>query len=66
MNMVFKLLVPIIIWAFFQASFAASPHPIEAKQAMVVTTQHLATQVGINILKQGIAKWTGKIKSKTK
>jgi gamma-glutamyltranspeptidase / glutathione hydrolase len=35
------------------ASFAASPLPVSAEKAMVVTSQHLATDVGIEILKQG-------------
>ncbi|HEX7341598.1 MAG TPA: gamma-glutamyltransferase, partial [Rhodanobacteraceae bacterium] len=31
----------------------AQARPVTAKHAMVVTTQHLATEVGLNILKQG-------------
>jgi gamma-glutamyltranspeptidase/glutathione hydrolase len=32
---------------------AASPAPVGAKNGMVVTSQHLATRVGVDILKQG-------------
>lgn len=32
---------------------AVSPPPVKAAHAMVVTAQHLATQVGVKILKQG-------------
>lgn len=35
------------------ASFAASPLPVSAEKAMVVTSQHLATDVGVEIMKQG-------------
>jgi gamma-glutamyltranspeptidase/glutathione hydrolase len=35
------------------ASFAASPQPVSAEKAMVVTSQHLATDVGVEIMKQG-------------
>jgi gamma-glutamyltranspeptidase / glutathione hydrolase len=35
------------------ASFAASPPPVSAEKAMVVTSQHLATDVGVDIMKQG-------------
>ena len=35
------------------ASFAASPLPVSAERAMVVTSQHLATDVGVEIMKQG-------------
>ncbi len=34
-------------------SFAASPAPVAAEHGMVVTAQHLATDVGVEILKQG-------------
>ncbi|ATU95218.1 gamma-glutamyltransferase [Phyllobacterium zundukense] len=34
-------------------AFAASPAPIEAEHGMVVTTQHLATQAGVDVLKKG-------------
>ncbi|MGA1803873.1 gamma-glutamyltransferase [Rhizobium sp. HT1-10] len=32
---------------------AASPQPVEADHGMVVTAQHLATDVGVNVLKSG-------------
>ena len=35
------------------ASFAASPLPVSAEKAMVVTSQHLATDVGVEIMRQG-------------
>jgi gamma-glutamyltranspeptidase / glutathione hydrolase len=34
-------------------TFAASPQPVSADKAMVVTSQHLATDVGVEIMKQG-------------
>lgn len=34
-------------------SFAASPAPVAAEHGMVVTAQHLATDVGVDILKRG-------------
>jgi gamma-glutamyltranspeptidase / glutathione hydrolase len=34
-------------------AFAASPAPVEAEHGMVVTAQHLATDVGVEILKGG-------------
>ena len=35
------------------AVFAASPEPVEADHGMVVTAQHLASQVGVEVLKNG-------------
>lgn len=35
------------------AAFAASPAPVEAEHGMVVTAQHLATDVGVDVLKSG-------------
>ncbi|WP_246737803.1 MULTISPECIES: gamma-glutamyltransferase [Rhizobium] len=34
-------------------AFAASPAPVEAEHGMVVTAQHLATDVGVSVLKNG-------------
>jgi gamma-glutamyltranspeptidase/glutathione hydrolase len=34
-------------------AFAASPPPVEAEHGMVVTAQHLATDVGVDVLKKG-------------
>ncbi len=35
------------------AVFAASPDPVKAAHGMVVTTQHLASEVGVEVLKNG-------------
>ncbi len=35
------------------AVFAASPDPVKAEHGMVVTTQHLASEVGVEVLKNG-------------
>ncbi|EJC81234.1 gamma-glutamyltranspeptidase [Rhizobium leguminosarum bv. trifolii WSM2297] len=35
------------------SAFAASPAPVEAEHGMVVTAQHLATDVGVEVLKGG-------------
>ncbi|MGR9451131.1 gamma-glutamyltransferase [Rhizobium leguminosarum] len=35
------------------SAFAASPAPVEAEHGMVVTAQHLATDVGVEVLKSG-------------
>jgi gamma-glutamyltranspeptidase/glutathione hydrolase len=35
------------------AVFAASPEPVEADHGMVVTAQHLASEVGVEVLKNG-------------
>src|SRR5690606_27542568 len=34
-------------------AFAKSPAPVQAKNGMVVTAQHLASQVGLDVLQQG-------------
>ncbi|OWK23855.1 hypothetical protein AJ87_27765 [Rhizobium yanglingense] len=41
----------------FAPAFAASPAPVEAEHGMVVTAQHLATDVGVEILKNGAMPW---------
>lgn len=43
----------IAILAFSFSAHAASPAPVAAKHGMVVTEQHLATKVGVDILKKG-------------
>ena len=46
----------ILACSFFAASyptFGASPLPVAAENGMVVTAQHLATRVGVDILKKG-------------
>ncbi|MDQ0322551.1 gamma-glutamyltranspeptidase/glutathione hydrolase [Pararhizobium capsulatum DSM 1112] len=35
------------------SAYPASPHPVSAENGMVVTAQHLASDIGINILKKG-------------
>ncbi|RVC90701.1 gamma-glutamyltransferase, partial [Mesorhizobium sp. M2A.F.Ca.ET.029.05.1.1] len=35
------------------AAFAASPVPAKGEHGMVVTEQHLATEVGVDVLKKG-------------
>jgi len=39
--------------ALAPAAFAASPAPAEGQNGMVVTAQHLASQVGVEVLKNG-------------
>jgi len=39
--------------ALGSAAFAASPAPAEGENGMVVTAQHLASQVGVDVLKGG-------------
>ncbi|MCB8829313.1 gamma-glutamyltransferase, partial [Escherichia coli] len=34
-------------------AFAASPEPAKAEHGMVVSAQHLATEVGVDVLKSG-------------
>ena len=42
-----------IAFAPLSLVFAASPAPIEGDHGMVVTTQRLASQVGVDVLKNG-------------
>ncbi|TIT20848.1 MAG: gamma-glutamyltransferase, partial [Mesorhizobium sp.] len=35
------------------AAFAASPQPAKGEHGMVVTAQHLASEVGVEVLKKG-------------
>lgn len=42
-----------LILAPLSSSFAASPAPVQGDNGMVVTAQHLATDVGVEVLKQG-------------
>jgi gamma-glutamyltranspeptidase/glutathione hydrolase len=35
------------------SAFAVSPEPLEAEHGMVVTAQHLASEVGVDVLKKG-------------
>lgn len=41
------------LWLGAGAAFAASPVPVEGQNGMVVTAQHLASQVGVDVLKAG-------------
>ena len=36
-----------------EAAFAASPAPVEGRHGMVVTEQHLASEIGVDVLKKG-------------
>lgn len=38
---------------FLSEAFAASPTPVKAEQGMVVTAQHLASEIGVEVIKQG-------------
>ena len=44
--------VPVFCLSCF-ASQAASVAPVAAEHGMVVTAQHLATQIGVDVLKRG-------------
>lgn len=48
-----KWLLPLMALAISQTLYAASQPAVEAQHGMVVTSQHLASQVGIDILKKG-------------
>ncbi len=48
-----RYLLTLIVCFLSTTSFAASPQPVYAKDAMVVSAQHLASQVGLRILKDG-------------
>jgi gamma-glutamyltranspeptidase / glutathione hydrolase len=47
------LLLSLVILLPFGASKAATRQPVSAMQALVVTSQHLATDVGVEIMRQG-------------
>jgi gamma-glutamyltranspeptidase/glutathione hydrolase len=62
MNAIWKIQTTSIVCAMFFATLveicpltanAASPPAVEARQGMVVSAQHLASEVGLLILKQG-------------
>ncbi|MBZ9705717.1 gamma-glutamyltransferase [Mesorhizobium sp. ESP7-2] len=42
-----------ITFAFSPSAFAASPAPAKGENGMVVTAQHLASEVGVEVLKKG-------------
>jgi gamma-glutamyltranspeptidase/glutathione hydrolase len=41
------------LWLIVVSAHAASMRPVAAERGMVVSAQHLATEVGVNVLKQG-------------
>ena len=41
------------LWLGLSACFAASRPPVTSNQSMVVSAQHLATQIGLKILQRG-------------
>src|SRR5262249_53443934 len=45
----------LLVFGLFSAAvtFAASPAPVKAEHGMVVTAQHLASDVGVEVLKSG-------------
>ena len=46
--------VTLVTFALFSVTArAAAPPPVEAEHGMVVTAQHLATDVGVQVLKNG-------------
>ncbi|MBB3541592.1 MULTISPECIES: gamma-glutamyltransferase [unclassified Rhizobium] len=51
----FRISAVVAAFSFVLApsAFAASPAPVEAEHGMVVTAQHLATDVGVDVLKNG-------------
>src|SRR3990170_3403402 len=48
-----KSLVTVAVGIFVLEAHGASQAPVAAENGMVVTAQHLATRVGVDILKQG-------------
>lgn len=48
-----KSLIAMALTLVFSSSYAASVAPVAAENGMVVTAQHLATHVGVDILKSG-------------
>lgn len=48
-----RLLFGLLLFAANCQAFGASQFPVAAENGMVVTAQHLATQVGVDILKKG-------------
>src|ERR1035437_216741 len=52
-NWLRPLAVPVLALALIGNGLAASPPAVEAKNGMVVSSQHLASQIGVDILKMG-------------
>jgi len=52
-NSIFSFLFAILLALFNVSTLAASQAPVAAENGMVVTAQHLATRVGVDVLKSG-------------
>lgn len=52
-----KSLIATALTVVFSSSYAASVAPVAAENGMVVTAQHLATHVGVDVLKSGATRW---------
>lgn len=48
-----QAVVSVIVSVFCWSSYAASQAPVAAENGMVVSAQHLATKVGVDVLKKG-------------
>ena len=53
MNKPVKCFCSLLLLTVFSASFAASVTPVAAEHGMVASAQHLATDVGVGVLRQG-------------
>lgn len=53
MTFILRVVCSTVISLYCSSSHAASVAPVAAENGMVVTAQHLATQVGIEVLKKG-------------
>src|SRR5437868_10324817 len=51
--LVHRLLLTVVTTGFVASAQAASPAPVAAENGMVVTAQHLASRVGVDVLKEG-------------
>jgi gamma-glutamyltranspeptidase / glutathione hydrolase len=49
----YGVVATLLVFLTATATFAASPQPVSAERAMVVTSQHLATKVGVDIMMAG-------------
>ena len=52
-DLVRSLAAPALAFALLGNAYAASVPAVEAKNGMVVTSQHLASKIGVDILKMG-------------
>lgn len=48
-----RALVALLATALFGLAAAKAPAPVQAQNGMVVTAQHLATEIGLNVLQEG-------------